>query len=68
MLEKRSLSLSGHRTSIALEPEFWAALSALAAAQNLTLVGLVTRIDAERTPQRPLASALRVYALRRGTL
>ncbi len=68
MLEKRSLSLSGHRTSIALEPEFWAALSALAAAQNLTLAGLVTRIDAERTPERPLASALRVYALLRGTL
>ena len=26
MLEKRSFSLSGHRTSVALEAEFWAAL------------------------------------------
>ena len=68
MLEKRSLSLSGHRTSIALEPEFWAALAALAAAENLTLGGLVTRIDAARAPERPLASALRVYALQRGTI
>ena len=25
-LEKRSVSLAGHRTSVALEPEFWAAL------------------------------------------
>ena len=63
MLEKRSLSLSGHRTSIALEPEFWAALTGLAAAQQLTLAALITRIDATRTPERPLASALRVYAL-----
>jgi predicted DNA-binding ribbon-helix-helix protein len=64
MLEKRSLSLSGHRTSIALEPEFWAALSELALSENLTVAGLVTRIDAARGPEQPLASALRVYALR----
>lgn len=63
MLEKRSLSLSGHRTSIALEPEFWAALTASAAAEGRTLSNLVTEIDAERGAARPLASALRVYAL-----
>ncbi len=63
MLEKRSLSLSGHRTSIALEPEFWAALACIAATQNLTLAGLVTRIDSTRTPEQALASALRVFAL-----
>ena len=28
-MDKRSLSISGHRTSIALEPEFWAALEAM---------------------------------------
>jgi len=63
MLEKRSLSLSGHRTSIALEPEFWAALGGLAAGHGMTLAALITQIDAARTPERPLASALRVYAL-----
>ncbi len=31
MLEKRSVTLAGHRTSVALEPEFWAALETLAA-------------------------------------
>ena len=64
MLEKRSLSLSGHRTSIALEPEFWAALAALADGEGATLVALVTRIDAARAPEQKLASALRVFALR----
>jgi len=63
MLTKRSFSLAGHRTSIALEPEFWAALAALSAARGMTLGALIVQIDAERSPQRPLASALRVFAL-----
>jgi predicted DNA-binding ribbon-helix-helix protein len=66
MLEKRSFSLSRHRTSIALEPEFWAALTELAKAQELSLAALITRIDAIRTPEQPLASALRVYVLKEG--
>ena len=64
MLEKRSFSLSGHRTSVALEPEFWAALTVLAAAGGVTLAGLITRIDAEREAGKPLASAMRVFALK----
>ncbi len=63
MLEKLSFSLSGHRTSVALEPEFWAALTEIARQDGMALSALVTRIDAERGPQRPLASALRVFAL-----
>ncbi|MCE2575945.1 ribbon-helix-helix domain-containing protein [Komagataeibacter sp. FNDCR2] len=63
-LRKRSLNLSGHRTSVALEPEFWHALDLIAHKRGLTLVGLVGRIDATRPPDRPLASALRVEALR----
>ena len=63
MLVKHSFSLAGHRTSVALEPEFWAALAALAAARGLTLPGLIVAVDAARTPDRPLASALRVLAL-----
>jgi predicted DNA-binding ribbon-helix-helix protein len=63
-LRKRSLSLSGHRTSVALEPEFWAVLDALAARRNTTIAALVAETDAAREPGRPLASALRVLALR----
>jgi predicted DNA-binding ribbon-helix-helix protein len=64
VLKKRSFSIAGHRTSIALEPEFWKVLEAQARAERLTLVGLVSRIDSSRG-ERPLASALRVYALMR---
>ena len=63
-LEKRSVTLAGHRTSVALEPEFWAVLEALAAGEGLALAPFLARIDAARLAAgRPLASALRVYAL-----
>ena len=65
-LVKRSLALSGHRTSVALEPEFWSALAELAAARGETLAALVGAIDAARDPKRSLASALRVFALQAG--
>ena len=60
MLEKRSLSLNGHRTSVALEPEFWAVLEAAAAPGPLA--ALVAARDEIRAEQ-PLASHLRLFAL-----
>lgn len=63
-LVKRSLSLAGHRTSVALEAEFWAVLDALAVARGESLASLLTRVDGARDPARPLASALRLEALR----
>ena len=64
LLKKRSFSIAGHRTSVALEPEFWSALDAAARDERMPLAGLVARVDAKRG-ERPLASALRVYALMR---
>ncbi len=63
MLIKRSFSLAGHRTSVALEAPFWAVLEAAAARRGATLASLVAEIDAQRTPPEPLASALRIAAL-----
>lgn len=62
MLAKKSFSLSGHRTSVALEPEFWVVLETDARAKNLSLAAFVAQVDAKRGP-RPLASALRLHAL-----
>jgi predicted DNA-binding ribbon-helix-helix protein len=64
LLTKRSFSLAGHRTSVALETEFWDALQDLAGRRGVSLAGLVADIDAARAPDQPLASALRVAALR----
>jgi predicted DNA-binding ribbon-helix-helix protein len=49
---------------VALEEEFWTALVAVAAARGQSLSALVASTDAERETGRPLASALRVLALR----
>ncbi|MFZ5721118.1 MAG: ribbon-helix-helix domain-containing protein [Pseudomonadota bacterium] len=62
-LRKRSVLLSGHATSIALEPEFWAVLDDMAAQRGSSLAALIVSIDRGRG-DRPLASACRVAALR----
>ncbi len=61
-LIKRSIILAGHATSVALEPQFWAALEAIAARQGLSVATLMADIDARRG-DHPLASACRVNAL-----
>lgn len=61
-LRKRSFSLSRHRTSVALEEEFWTVLEDCARGAGLSLAGYVAQIDRERGA-RPLASALRLAAL-----
>ena len=68
MLEKRSLTLAGHATSVALEPEFWAVLETAAREDAVSFAGLIARIDAQRSarePEQSLSSACRVFALQR---
>lgn len=61
-LKKRSFSIAGHRTSVALEPEFWSVLEEQARAERIALAALVARVDGTRG-KRNLASALRVHVL-----
>jgi predicted DNA-binding ribbon-helix-helix protein len=63
-LQKRSFSLAAHRTSVALEPEFWDVLDQIAAARGLALSALIAELDADRVPEQALASTLRIFALR----
>jgi predicted DNA-binding ribbon-helix-helix protein len=63
-MKKRSFSIAGHRTSVALEPEFWAAIESDARKEGLSLAALVARVDAGREG-RNLASALRIHVLNR---
>jgi predicted DNA-binding ribbon-helix-helix protein len=61
-MQKRSLTIAGHRTSIALEPEFWSGLEALATHRGLRLTALIEDIDRNRDGPN-LSSALRVAVL-----
>ena len=61
-MEKRSLTIAGHRTSIALEPEFWAALDHICTARGLSLAAQIKAIDETRTAPN-LSSAVRIAVL-----
>ena len=67
MKQKRSLSLHGHRTSVALEPEFWAVVDEVATARSRSLAGLIADIDDQRLDdglEIGLASYIRVWCIR----
>jgi predicted DNA-binding ribbon-helix-helix protein len=61
-MQKRSFSIAGHRTSIALEPEFWRGLEEIALARGLSMAALVRGIDETRSIPN-LSSALRLTVL-----
>ncbi len=64
MMQKYSVSIRGHATSISLEPEFWAVLCVLATAQNRPVAQLIAEIDTDRSkPFGGLSSAIRLYIL-----
>jgi len=67
MKKKRSLSLHGHRTSIALETEFWEVIEAEARKRKQSIAGLLSELDDQRVTdgnRSGLASYLRVWALK----
>lgn len=60
---KRSLTLNGHRTSVSLEDEFWAAFRALAEREGRALNALAAEVDAGRGVATGLATAIRLRVL-----
>ena len=59
---KKSIILSGHKTSVALEKEFWEALESIANKNNISTDALIQKID-QNDRNGSLASALRVFIL-----
>jgi predicted DNA-binding ribbon-helix-helix protein len=62
ILNKRSISINGHKTGIFVEGPFWDGLKEIASVNKMTLSALVATIDNGRTA-RNLSSAIRVYVL-----
>ncbi len=62
-LQRRTLTVSGHRTSVALEPVYWEELAAIADSRGLSVAALISEIDAARLGN--LASAIRVHVVER---
>lgn len=61
-MQKKSIRLFGHNTSLALEKEFWESLEEISTAQNMTFIEFIAYQDSHRKDTN-LASHLRVYAL-----
>ncbi|RWE50253.1 MAG: aryl-sulfate sulfotransferase [Mesorhizobium sp.] len=62
-VEKRSVTIRGHRTSFSLEQPFYDDLVTIAAQRSISLAALVAEIDETRTRDANLSSALRLYVL-----
>ena len=62
-LRKRSVLVSGHRTSVSMEQPFWDEIASIAAKRGQSLNALVSEIDSARAPGVNLSSALRIFVL-----
>ncbi len=58
---KHSVSISGHRTSISLEKEFWDLFCQYAEQNDISLNSLIAQIDETRVGN--LSSAVRLFVL-----
>ncbi|CAM3628238.1 ribbon-helix-helix domain-containing protein [Litorimonas haliclonae] len=66
-LKKRSVSLYGHQTSLALEEEFWAVIDAHLKNSGQSFARFIRELDDKRleeTSNQNLASYLRVWVLK----
>lgn len=62
-MQKRSVTISGHQTSISIEDPFWHALKSIARQKKMTLAALIGQIDRTRSGDN-LSSALRLAVLK----
>ncbi|MEL0185223.1 MAG: ribbon-helix-helix domain-containing protein [Hyphomicrobiales bacterium] len=61
-MKKRSISIAGHRTSIALEDEFWILVQRISVEMDLSIPKLLELIENQKKSDN-LASAIRLYVL-----
>ncbi|PSJ63706.1 ribbon-helix-helix domain-containing protein [Pseudaminobacter soli (ex Li et al. 2025)] len=71
LVQKRSVTIRGHRTSYSLEKPFYDDLVTIAAERGMPISALVAEIDSTRPREANLSSALRLHVLdwaKRGAL
>jgi predicted DNA-binding ribbon-helix-helix protein len=64
---KRSVVISGHATSVSLEPEFWEVLQEIAVAEDISVAALIRQIDEAlmKSKRHNLSSAIRIFILKK---
>ncbi|MBY0429635.1 MAG: ribbon-helix-helix domain-containing protein [Rhodospirillales bacterium] len=62
-LINRNVIVSGHRTSMRLEPSMWDALEEICGRERLTVHEICTLVEARRRQECGLTAAIRVFIL-----
>ena len=60
-VQKRSVTVNGHRTSLTVEKEFWDSLKEISKMQGNSISSIIAEID--RSEPENLSSAIRIYVL-----
>ena len=61
IVQKRSVTVAGHRTSVTLEGPFWESLKEISSHRGQSVNALIAEID--RQQPENLSSAIRVFVL-----
>lgn len=62
-LVSRNITVLGHRTSVRLEPEMWAALSDIARRERTSIHNLCSLVQLKKVKESSLTAAIRVFLL-----
>ena len=61
-MQKRSVTIAKHRTSISLEKEFWEILEGISLEKNTSIPKLLENIE-KQSDRQNLTSAIRVFCI-----
>ena len=62
-MQKKSLTILGHKTSLSLEKEFWQIINQISREKNVSIPKILELIDQNNNVNN-LSSAVRVYVLK----
>jgi predicted DNA-binding ribbon-helix-helix protein len=62
-LVSRNVTISGHRTSVRLEPEMWSGLSEICRRERASLHEICTAVSMRKTDNTSLTAAIRVFVM-----
>lgn len=63
-IPRHSVKVSGHRTSVCLEPEFWIEIRRIAQRDGMTINALISQIGKTKIQHGNLSSACRIEVLK----
>ena len=63
LIIKKSVNISGHRTSISIEEQFWEVLKEISLYKKKSINSIILEVDRKRNINTNLSSAIRLFVL-----